>query len=360
MKALSTLYKCGGGFFIPMITATEAIKRARIYVGGTSADDEEMLIHLNRAAEEITTRSRALTASLRFSIIDNQYQYGLPDHALDMWEVRYRRSGDRWPPLRRTRLGKALNYSIGYGKNYLSYPNCYDIWGRAYIEKIINLPIASTTEDPDNPDLETSEYIFTIEGIFYDIKPADIVINLTDLNAESEVLSSSVENGITTLMITPFRGGERIYPVVDNNVRIISPHRYNKILIVAPAPNKTDDVGIESLAIFLSLRHRIVTQENIDDENDVMEIDVDLEEAFHYLFQHFIEVGVSGETSEAALLLYSKYNAKYSESMPRVRRQIREAMNLWEDDLKYGLHSNHYDTSTSKTDFVSAYAQVRS
>ena len=343
-----------------MVTATEAIKRARIYVGGTSADDEEMLIHLNRAAEEITTRSRSLTTNLRRSVIKDQYQYGLQDNALDMWQVRYRRSGNRWIPLHRTRLDQALNYSIGYEQNYLSYPNCYDIWGKGHIEKVINLPIASTTVDPDDPDLETSDYIFTLDGLFFDIKPADTVINLSDRNAGANVILSSVEDGVTTITISPFAGGARVYPAEGDNVRIISVHRYNKLLIIAPAPNKTDDLGVESLAAFLSLRHRIVTQKNLDDENDIMEIDIDLEEAFHYLFQHFIEVGIGGETSETALLLYNKYNAKYAESMPRVRRQIREAMNLWEGSLNNGLYSNHYDTSTSKTDFVSAYARVRS
>ena len=128
-------------------------------------------------------------------------------------------------------------------------------------------------------------------------------------------------------------GGTRTIFEADESVRITSPEKSQKTLVIAPPPDFTDAAGEESIWIYLSRMHRQFKQIDLDRGNDQLELDIELEKALlhHSCFMHVV-VSLAfkdAETQAQAIL----YETSYQTSITSVRRRLKETMSMWRKGL---------------------------
>ena len=208
-------------------------------------------------------------------------------------------------------------------------PIYYSLWGRAVRERLVGVVTEGTATT------------FKIAGSLPSgIKVNDEIRNVTDRGAEARVLKV-VRNPIKgvnsdrdrdppkSIESTPLAGGERNTFEVDDTVRILSPDRASQTLHISPPPDFTSDPGEENLFVYHAHKHRVITQVDIDNENDVLEIDPNLEEAFLHRMCYHASVADKSVSDSTAGYFDGKYNFHYKRAMPRVRQKIRQFKSLW-------------------------------
>ena len=145
----------------------------------------------------------------------------------------------------------------------------YDVWGNASVEKVTDV-VASQ---------HTTENEITIDTAYPSVLAGDRIFNLTDKLSEGTILSVAIAGDITTITYSDLLGGTRTIFEADESVRITSPEKSQKTLVIAPPPDFTDAAGEESIWIYLSRMHRQFKQIDLDRGNDQLELDIELEKA---------------------------------------------------------------------------------
>ena len=299
------------------MTCRELIAQVQVLLGDPHGDyhtQAGLLIQINQALRDISSRSRSIRVKQFHSAIAGQYEYGLPFGFFEIHIAAFYHVD--WYQMTPTTIASIESISSWVSSNI---PWNYDVWGNAAREKVVD-NIASIVTASDNR--------ITIDTAYPSVLAGDRIINLSDLQSEGIIQSVtySTVDGDTTIGYSDLMGGTRTIFEVDDDVRILSPEDAQKTLVLAPPPDFTDAAGEESIWIYLSRMHRQFKQIDLDRGNDQLELDIELEKALlhHSLFYaRGGELGFKDAETQAQAILYE---SAYQIAIPSVRKRLKETM----------------------------------
>ena len=314
------------------MTAREIIEEAQLLIGDPEVDfhnRDRMLFALNRTTNRISVRSRSIHESIYRSVVANQYEYALPEGTLFIRKAKY--NDGQWRDLGRG--------SFDYVEARAAYnggapPRSFSLWQNARVEKFVG-----TVYAVDNDASRARNLIrqFTIPLVVDDftLLPNDIIINLSKGHGESTIFQLLIDthpdfpDNVYKIAHPALTGGTSDRFDEGDEVRIVSPHTKGHSLLVAPSPVRTDEVGTESLAAFVARRHRVITADHMDSENDNLELDEEFNDTLMYEMLHWARVQQSGLDTTARL--YRRLsNEEYLTAIPKVENRIHQNLNAWE------------------------------
>ncbi len=319
------------------MTCRELIAQVQVLLGDPHGDyhtQAGLLIQVNQALRDISSRSRSIREKQFHAVKSGQYEYGLPSGFLEMHIVGFYHVD--WYQLSPTTIASVESISSWVSSNI---PWNYDVWGNVGVDKVMEDEVATSSE---------TENEITIDTAHSNVLAGDRIINLSDGESEGVVQMISIDGTETTIEYSDLLGGSRTAFAADDKVRIVSPEKAHKMLVVAPPPDFNDAAGEESLWIYVSRLHREFKQIDLDRCNDCLELDIELENALLHRTLYYARGGELGfkdqETQSHAVM----YESSYHTAMPHVRRRLREVMSTWKRGLSRsgrGDTVNEYGTA---------------
>lgn len=153
----------------------------------------------------------------------------------------------------------------------------------------------------------------------------DIIIDTTQNNAETTLQGFYDDSEFTRqFYVNPWAGVK-----VGDTIRIESPSRERQSLIISPAPSFSDSQGAASIYVHTAHQHRIITQAEIDAQNDTLDIDPELESALINLTASYFAIAEHGVTSAEAQMFEAKYEREFHKNIPSINSRIEEYKSLW-------------------------------
>ena len=302
--------------------ARELMSRTRLYINdeaNAAVTDSEMLGLMNDTLNRVSSMSRTIRQGLSIDVLEGQGIYGLPDEFSEIHSAFFRDQRGL------VELGQTVLDENVILAEYGSWgPSCYDTWEKAKIAKDV---VAIVSVDTGS---QTFDYFPTTGAALI----GDEIQNSSDSNSLSEVLAVSVDavTGRTTVRHGDVLGNVRDYQ--DNDiVRIINPAVTNYAISLAPYPNATDAPGDESLSIYISLKHREITQDMIDNRNDSLEIDSEMFDAVVWDLTHRCQMVIAGAVHPETMKYEQIASQRFWQAFPRVNSRFYTALNLFRGRL---------------------------
>ena len=303
------------------MTAREAIAEMRDMVSDRHADyhtEEDALRYLNRAAQYVSNESESVRSGLYRPVIEGQGTYGMRADVLQIDFVGFKgQNENQYTPLTPLRnIGaETINRNSENAR-----PIYYSLWGRSAVEKFLGVVVTAPAD---------GAFTLNIDGAPADLKAGDIIQNVSDREAQATLTAVEYRSNDILLQHGLTVGGENGTIAAEDEVRISSPDQGRQTIHISPPPDFTSDDGEENLFIYYAHKHRIITQANIDDTNDDLEIDPQLEEAFLHRMSYHAATADKNVADSTADLFDGKYNYYYKRAMPRVRQKLRQFQSLW-------------------------------
>lgn len=301
--------------------------------------DAKMLTHLNRALRDVSGRARSIREVIYQRTAAGQSVYGLPEGFLGDDKFAWLDAGE-WYPLLKRRLPQVESLNNSDVASAWR-PFFYDVWGRVREERIV-APVSAISADgglfADNgfpSDSETFGFTFTdgLSGIDT-IRVGDIVVNMTD-GSEGEISARlSIQPGQVLFAAPRLDNGKRTGAeyglcLVGDLVRVLTPNVRGHALRIAPAPLETAGAGEEVLWMYLSRRHREITQVAIDNFNDELELDIELETPCFERLLYWCRREELGVKDPETIAQRTVYEDEYRKASPKVRHRNREHVSTW-------------------------------
>lgn len=302
---------------------------------GDSFTRTRVLRAVNRAMREIANRSRSIREGFFHRVVKGQYEYGLPDGFIQVELAKFKYYADQYWDLHPASLQRALNIAH---RGYTGYPRRYDVWGKSRIEQVPEVEVAHVVQAA-----EFEGGVYGDQMVFNALLPisvGNLVYNLSDSDASGTVtyVQSDTENVLTQVGYTPLFNGSRDAAAVGDNIRFTSAYAGNETLIIAPTPQKTDEVGERSIAIYASRRPRHITEQDLDINNDGIELDTEFERALLHLAVYWCRHSESDEDSSTARVSDKNYETAYHKARPIVHRRVLKQQTTWSDSVNEGDH----------------------
>jgi len=306
-----------------MATAGELINHCRTLMGDPEGDyhtDAKMLLHVNTALEDISTRSRTMCQWEYIAVSEGQGMYGLPEGYLEAKYVAFYYYG---------RLNELVPGAISdtapaifRDTTIQRIPYHYSDGGIAYTEKLYSTVVTH----PTNPNFDTSgEVNFLSETPSIHIEPGDRLINITD-GSEGNI---SEVNSFTQFTFIGLSGGEDNRMEVGDEFRILSQTQTARVIAISPPPTKDDTDGNESLYIYHARQHLFFSQDNIDNYNDQIELDVEFNTAIRNRVLYYMSVDQNGIDHQMTIAFDIKFETDYARAFPKANRRIRQYISTW-------------------------------
>ena len=320
------------------MTAREIIEEAQLLIGDPNVDfhnRNRMLFALNRATHRISTRSRSIHELWFRPVDEGQYEYSLPEGSLYIRKVKYKQG--TWRDLDRGFYSSVEARAAQPGGGS---PRTFSLWQNTRLEKFVG-PAQEAEFDRDRVENLQRQLVIGLPVDEDSIRLGDLVFNLSTGHGEGVVTSISsidVHNfpvPVFKIAHSPLMGGTRDYSVEGDEIRITSPHSSGHVMIIAPAPSRTDEDGEESLAAFVARQHRTITKVDIDNDNDSLELDAEFNDALMYEMLHWARVQRMG-LDTTAQLYRQLANEEYLTAMPLVENRISQNLNAWERSFSVG------------------------
>ena len=317
--------------------AGDFISDTQIYLTDPHGDrysQERMVLFLAEGLRDVSTRSRCISEQFLIQLNANQVRYGLVDGFLGMRLVMYKFPSG-WDELHPKPLREAEVLNGGYFD--YTYPEGYALWGKSHIEKILEQETigSETTTTTDSDGIVTSTYYVDVNG-HPAVYAGDIIINLDDKKAQgkvTEVEENPISVGTLRIHHEAMLGGTS--PNIDegDRIRVVSPHVFNHTMAICPPASSGDEAGEESLGVFCSRSHRKITQADIDDGNDYLEIDLELLTALRWCVCFHAKLAETGIRHPDTLAFKAMYDDAFFEALPDVNQRLELAMNTWKSGL---------------------------
>lgn len=280
----------------------------------------DMLRHANRTLKEVMNRAMTLREIQYSGVAEGQGAFGLPHELLRIQGCAWKK-GSQWDPLAQTSLtiSQYLTHASGFRTER---PYYYDLWGRGRVEKYAG-GVAHATDTH-----------VTLDDPINGILVGDVMLSVTD-GSEAVITRVDAGTGSVTMAVDPFVGGTRATlldaggHVNEVEVRIVSPMVFPHVLYISPPPNFTSKVGEEPLWIYMIRTHYTVTQEAIDNANDMLEIDLELEVPVLYRLLYWATMQDSGAEDMRTMKYQTDYETEYHKQQPYIRRRIHEFESTW-------------------------------
>ena len=323
------------------MNAREIIQEAQLYIGDPNVDFHDLdriLLALNRALNRISTRSRSIHESWYHPVIADQYQYALPQGALHIRKAKYRQ--EEWEDLDR---GVFDDVEARAAASDGGPPQTFSVWQNAREERFVGTALA-VNFDPQRDERLQRRVTFGLPNLEGAVRVGDLVFNLSAKHGEgiiTSILGTDTPN-TTQIAYSPLIGGTQDRFNVDDEIRITSFHTSGHVMIIAPAPVRTDEIGEESIAAFVAQRHRVITRTDMDNENDTLELDAEFNDTLMYEMLHWARVQETGLDSTAQL--YRRLaNEEYLTAIPLAENRIHQQLNAWEQRLSDGSTDSDVD-----------------
>ena len=173
------------------MTCREIIEQVQVLLGDPHGDyhtQAGLLIQINQALRDISSRSRSVRVKQFQRAISGQYEYGIPFGFLEMHIAAFYHVD--WYQLTPTTIASIESISSWVSSNI---PWNYDVWGNAAREKVVDNVASIVTETSDNR--------ITIDTAYPSVLVGDRIINLSDLQSKGIVQSVaySTEDSETTI-----------------------------------------------------------------------------------------------------------------------------------------------------------------
>ena len=307
----------------------EIIDNSRTYLGDDTSEeytDEKMLVFANDTFRDLSVRSKCISEPYYIPKIKGQGYYGLPPGTSSIRLVMFKYPSGYFP----LTLGNlSLNQILANECYDGSYPTEYTFWGKSRIEKVI----ATEVLYAQSQTREVPEAYIGISAVNFELRKGDKVINVSDGLSEGELIRSEPET-ITRIYYTTLQGGTRPFFRDGDYVRITSPHVHNQTLLIAPTPFETDDSGEESIAVYLTRRHRVITKENIDSYNDFIELDDELITAAQWGICYFGSVAIRGVENPSTASFKVLYDEAYYKALPKINDRLDSTITHWKRSVE--------------------------
>ena len=283
--------------------------------GGFFETDKALLI-LNRALASISSKSRSITESFFRPVTVGQFNYALPESTIEIKKAKYK-SGN-WIDLVRHNFSEVERV----GSNNTGTPQWFAQGENARWERVI--------EVIETRDLGGSN-AFAV-GLENNVMVGDVIYNLSDFDAHAVVITTNDAQGQRNIVHGGLTGGRRNDIEEGDSIRIVSQNAPFKALTIAPAAPKTDAVGEESLAVFLTRRHRQISMQDINNGSDGLELDRELDDTLLYETLHWGSLMYDGLKSDAANYK-TLANTEFNKVIHIVRDRVSENINTWQTGL---------------------------
>lgn len=96
----------------------------------------------------------------------------------------------------------------------------------------------------------------------------------------------------------------------------------------------TEEVGTESLFLYYSRSHKEITQTEIDDGNDELEIDNEFRSTLRHRIAYYASLDEKGLDHPATQGFDIKYETDYARAIIPVRRRIRQFISSWREGVR--------------------------
>ena len=186
--------------------ARDFIDETKIYMmddGGLEFPDSRMLVFLKDALRDISGACRCIREQFAISLVAGQARYGLMDNFASLRLVMFKYP-EGWLPLEKGTLDE-IEILNGGAVTKNTYPEVYDLWDKSHIEKLTEGTIVEAST--------VGGLTFVVEGNIQGLRAGDLLINLTDANAQGMLVSSNWETinnePRTRIEYTLFVGGGR-------------------------------------------------------------------------------------------------------------------------------------------------------
>ncbi len=300
----------------------ELIAQLQVKLGDPHGDyhtQANLLIQVNEALREISSRSRSVDIKDFLVAVEGQYQYGLPKSFVTMHAVAF--NDVKWYPLHPATLPGIETLASWVSSNS---PWNFDIWGNSAIEKAVDTVVSNSSNE------------CRVDTAYATVKAGDRILNLSDEQSQTTInnVTRNAEEGWLEIGYGELIGGTRTQFKEGDVIRILSPESAAKTLMLAPAPNRTDAPGIESIWIYYSRLHRQFQQLDLDRENDELELDVELETCLMHRCLYWARGSELGFSDRETEVQNRDYESTYRTAIPHVRRRIKQNISAWQQHVQ--------------------------
>lgn len=320
-----------------MLTATELINNCLLWLRDPNQDWHDagkMLTYVNRSLRDIARKSQSVTSYTYLSVLKDIFRYPLPDDFLQALIVGFDADTYSWRELH-LRMDSTID-GLSLSEVNSGYPIYYAVSGRANVDRFYGY--VSRIEDDGYAFAVTGDSGYTIRAprilFFGGVKRGDKVLNVTD-GSESEI--TSVDEVGELFRHQNLEGGKDNVIQVGDEVRIISPEQSRHVLNISPPPERSSAVGVEPLSLFYAREHRVMTQADIDNENDTLELDAEFETALERRVCQYGSTARHDVTHPNTRLFAAEYQSEYAKAFPEVSKRVREAASLWSRNVSSGV-----------------------
>ena len=339
-----------------MVTATELIENCLLSLQDIHQDwhkPSKMLSYVNRSLRDIANKSQSITSYAFLPVIKDIFRYPLPHNFLQALIVGFDAGSYGWRELS-SRMDSTIDkVSLSvYNNTSDGYPHYYSVAGRSVVDRFYGY-VSDIKDDgltfalTQDADMEIPAPSSLFNGT---VKRGDRLLNVTD-GSETSIIA--IDPTLEFLDRNPLFGGEDDALEVGDEIRIVSPEQSLHTVNLAPHPTQNSKVGEEPLSLFYARRHRVVTQTDIDDENDMLELDIEFESALENRVCYYGSLARHDVDDQQTRLFKADYVSDYNEAFPNINKRVREAASLWKRDASsfVGGSTTTSVIPSSKVDF---------
>lgn len=305
--------------------AGELIRHIQTLLGDPTGDyhtTEKMLLHLNTAVDDIGARSRTLCTWHFEPVQEGRGMYGLPENFLAYKYVAFFYQGElcELTPGNTRDTAPAI-FRDPQQRSY-RIPHTYAHAGNAFIEKLV----ATVIENPVDRDADNSgEVRFWSSAPAYGVNPGDRLINFTD-NSEGYV--TALAEGFSQITFEQLANGEANRMQVGDEFRILSRTEHRHTIAISPPPQITDEIGDESLYIYLARQHIPIREADIDKSDDI-ELDTEFNSALRHRVMYYASLEERGIDHPSTISYDVKYETDYMKAFPKANNKIKQYISHW-------------------------------
>ena len=318
-----------------MVTATELIENCLLSLRDPHQDwhkPSKMLSYVNRSLRDIANKSQSITSYAFLPVIKDIFRYPLPHNFLQALIVGFDAGSYGWRELSARMDSTIDRVSLSvYNNTFDGYPLYYSVAGRSVVDRFYGY-VSAIKDDgltfalTNDADMEIPAPSSLFNGV---VKRGDKLLNVTD-GSESRIIA--IDPTLQFLDRNPLFGGEDDALEVGDEIRIVSPEQSLHTVNLAPHPTVNSKVGEEPLSLFYARRHRVITQTDIDDENDMLELDIEFESALENRVCYYGSLARHNASDQRTRLFKADYASDYNEAFPNINKRVREAASLWKRD----------------------------
>ena len=305
--------------------ADELVNYCQLLIGdpeGDYHDREKVLLHVNTALEDISTRSRTLCDWEYIQVQADRGIYGLPDSFLEYKFIGFFYRGELIPlsPGSTQDTAPAI---FRENPNIQRVPHTYSHAGNAFVEKYVGTVIAF----PGNPDADNSGEVSFFSSVpMPTAKVGDRLINATD---NSEGVISELSSGFSQVTFLGLANGEDNQMEIDDIFRVVSQSAHRHAIAISPPPSETDALGAESLYIYMARDHRKFTIDELDNQTDEIELGAEFNSTLRFRVLYYMSMEANGIDDRATIGYDVSYNSDYHSAFLKANSRIKQYLSAW-------------------------------